>query len=219
LLAWEKELIGVYTSKHPLSYLSDLFEDRVTHTTAEITEELDKQKVVLAGTIKEPRRITTKKGDTMCVLQLEDVYGSINVTVFPKVYEETAELWVEDTVVIIRGDVQVRRDEAGLLCSSVEPVRAVEEEMNRKKYHVWITVHLSGTDEKSVSNDKMRVYDVYNCIRDKPGRDIYDIWVCNGEWEVLLTPSSNTMYYSPEVHARLEALLGKGAIEAKQMER
>jgi len=219
LLAWEKELIGVYTSKHPLSYLSDLFKDRVTHTTAEITEELDKQKVVLAGTIKEPRRITTKKGDTMCVLQLEDVYGSINVTVFPKVYEETAELWVEDTVVIIRGDVQVRRDEAGLLCSSVEPVRAVEEEMNRKKYHVWITVHLSGTDEKSVSNDKMRVYDVYNCIRDKPGRDIYDIWVCNGEWEVLLTPSSNTMYYSPEVHARLEALLGKGAIEAKQMER
>ena len=219
LLAWEKELIGVYTSKHPLSYLSDLFKDRVTHTTAEITEELDKQKVVLAGTIKEPRRITTKKGDTMCVLQLEDVYGSINVTVFPKVYEETAELWVEDTVVIIRGDVQVRRDEAGLLCNSVEPVRAVEEEMNRKKYHVWITVHLSGTDEKSVSNDKMRVYDVYNCIRDKPGRDIYDIWVCNGEWEVLLTPSNNTMYYSSEVHARLEALLGKGAIEAKQMER
>ncbi|MFL5701997.1 MAG: DNA polymerase III subunit alpha [Ktedonobacteraceae bacterium] len=219
LLAWEKELIGVYTSKHPLSYLSDLFKDRVTHTTAEITEELDKQKVVLAGTIKEPRRITTKKGDTMCILQLEDVYGSINVTVFPKVYEETAELWVEDTVVIIRGDVQVRRDEPGLLCNSVEPVRAVEEEMNRKKYHVWITVHLSGTDEKSVSNDKMRVYDVFNCIRDKPGRDIYDIWVCNGEWEVLLTPSSNTMYYSPEVHARLEALLGKGAVEAKQMER
>ncbi len=219
LLAWERELIGVYISKHPLSYLSDSFKDRVTHTTAEITEELDKQKVVLGGTIKEARRITTKKGDTMCVVQLEDVYGTIGVTIFPRVYEETADLWVEDTVVIVCGEVQVRRDEPGLVCSSVEPVKAVEEEMNRKKYHVWITVHLSGTDEKSISNDRMRVYDVYNCIRDKPGRDVYDIWVCNGEWEVLLTPTNNTMYYSPEVHARLEALLGKGAVDAKQMER
>jgi DNA polymerase III subunit alpha len=219
LLAWEKELIGVYISKHPLSYLSDLFKDRVTHTTAEITEELDKQKVVLGGTVKEARRITTKKGDTMCVVQLEDAYGSIGVTIFPRVYEETADLWVEDTVLIVRGEVQVRRDEPGLVCNGAEPVKAVEEEMNRKKYHVWITVHLSGTDEKSVSNDRMRVYDVYNCIRDKPGRDIYDIWVCNGEWEVLLTPTNNTMYYSSEVHARLEALLGKGGIDAKQMER
>ncbi|HKV01547.1 MAG TPA: DNA polymerase III subunit alpha, partial [Ktedonobacteraceae bacterium] len=175
LLSWERELIGVYISKHPLSYISDLFKDRVTHTTAEITEELDKQKVVLGGTIKDARRITTKKGDTMCVVQLEDMYGSISVTVFPRLYEETAELWAEETVVIVRGEVQVRRDEPGVLCNSVERFHAVEEEMNRKQYQVWITLELSGSDEKSVSDDKMRVLDIYNCIRDRPGRDHYDI--------------------------------------------
>src|SRR5205814_7372008 len=154
LLQWEKELIGIYISKHPLSYLSELLKDQVTHTTAEITEEFDKRKVVLGGTIKEARRITTKKGDTMCVVQLEDMYGTIGVTVFPRLYEETAELWAENTVVLVRGEVQVRRDEPGILCNSVEEVKGVEEEMNRKQYQVWITLHLSGSDDKSVSDDK-----------------------------------------------------------------
>src|SRR5205085_3300664 len=76
LLQWEKELIGVYISKHPLAYLGGLLKAQTTHTTAQITEELDRQKVVLGGTITEARRSTTKKGDTMCVVQLEDMYGS-----------------------------------------------------------------------------------------------------------------------------------------------
>src|SRR5258708_31052467 len=127
VLEVEKELIGVYIKKHPLAYLSELFKERVTHSTAEITEDLDKQKVVLGGTVREARRITTKKGETMCVIRLEDMYGSIGVTIFPRTYEETAELWVEDTVVIVRGEVQVRRDEAGIVCNSASPVKAVEE--------------------------------------------------------------------------------------------
>ncbi len=215
LLQWEKELIGVYISKHPLAYLGDIFKEHITHTTASITEELDKQKVVVGGTIKEARRITTKNGDAMCVVQLEDMFGTIGVTVFPRVYEETAELWVEDTVVIIKGEVQVRRDEPGILCKSVEQVKAFEEEMNRKRYLIWLTLHLSGSDEKSISDDIMKVQDIYRYIRERPGRDRYEILVANGEWQVRLTPNDNTMYYSPELHARLEGVLGKGMIEAQ----
>jgi DNA polymerase III subunit alpha len=215
LLQWEKELIGVYISKHPLAYLGDIFKEHITHTTAGINEELDKQKVVLGGTIKEARRITTKNGDAMCVVQLEDMFGTIGVTVFPRVYEETAELWVEDTVVIIKGEVQVRRDEPGILCKSVEQVKAFEEEMNRKRYLIWLTLQLSGSDEKSISDDIMKVQDIYRYIRERPGRDRYEILVANGEWQVRLTPNDNTMYYSPELHARLEGVLGKGMIEAQ----
>ena len=101
-MAWEKELVGIYITTHPLATLNDLLKDEVKHTVAEILEEQpDKQKVVVGGTIKEARRITTKKGDTMCIVQLEDITGTIGVTVFPRLYEETAELWVEDTVVIV----------------------------------------------------------------------------------------------------------------------
>ena len=215
LLVWEKELVGVYISKHPLAYLSELLKERVTHTTAEITEGLDKQKVVLGGTIKEARRITTKKGDTMCVVQLEDMYGSIGITVFPRTYEETAELWVEDTVVIVHGEVQVRRDEPGILCNKVEQVHAVEEEMNRKRYLVWLKLQLNGSDERSISDDIIKVQDIYRYIRERPGRDHYEILIANGEWEARLTANDNTMYYSPELHARLEEVLGKDMIEVQ----
>src|SRR6266700_2230733 len=220
LLIWEKELIGVYTSKHPLAYLSDAMKDRVTHNTGMINEEFSRQKVTLFGMIVEARRITTKKGDMMCVVKLEDMHGSISVTVFPKVYEQTTELWVEDTVVIVRGEVQIRNDEPTILCDTAELFHseAVEEEMNRKQYHVWITIRVSGEDERAVSDDIMRVQDVWNCIRDRAGRDHYDILVVNGEWQVLLTPSQNTMYYE-KVRPQLEEILGKDAIQAQLVER
>ncbi len=213
VLEWEKELIGLYISKHPLAYLSDLFKEKTTHSTADITEELDKQRVTVAGTIREARRITTKKGDTMCVVQLEDMYGTIGVTVFPKTYEETAELWVEDTVVIVKGEVQVRRDEPGILCNSVERLKQVEEEMNRKQYMIWFKVQLSGTSDVAVSNDIMKVQDMYRYIQERPGRDHYEIVVANGEWEVRLTPQDNTMNYSPELCEKIESFLGKGMVE------
>jgi DNA polymerase-3 subunit alpha len=220
LLAWEKELIGVYISKHPLTYVNDLLKERVTHQTIQITEELDRQKVVVGGTITDARRITTKKGDTMCVVQLEDMTGSIGVTVFPRTYEDTAELWAEDTVVIVSGEVQVRRDEPGILCNAVEQLHAIEEEMNRKQFQIWITLQLSGTDEKSISNDRIRVMDIYNCIRDEPGRDHYEILVANGEWQALLTPKDNTMHFSDTLLQKLEgALQGMGNIEVMQVER
>jgi len=214
LLAWEKELIGVYISNHPLAYLSDILNEQVTHSTAEITEEMDKQKVVVGGTIIEARRIPTKKGDTMCVVRLEDMFGSIGVTVFPRAYEETAELWVEDTVVIVHGEVQVRRDEPGLLCNRVERLKAVEEEMNRKRYMVWLKLQISGSDKLSVSNDIMKVQDIHRHLQERPGRDHFEIMVANGEWQVRMTPQDNTMQYSEELRGKLEEVLGPGAVEA-----
>jgi DNA polymerase-3 subunit alpha len=213
LLEWEKELLGFYISKHPLSYLSKLLQDKVTHTTADITEELDKKKVVLAGTIKEARRITTKNGDAMCIVQLEDMFGAISVTVFPRVYGETEKLWEEGTVVIVRGDVQMRRDEPELICNGAEPVKSVEEEINRKQYRVWITLHLSGTDKKAISDDVMRIQNIWNCVREQPGRDEYNIVIANGEWEARLEPSADvaTMHYE-KLEGKLKEIVGNGGV-------
>ncbi len=219
LLQWEKELVGVYISKHPLAYLSDLLKERTTHTTAQITEELNRHKVVLGGTITEARRITTKKGDTMCVVQLEDMYGSIGVTVFPRLYEETAELWVENTVVLINGEVQVRRDQPGILCNSVEAVEGIHEEMNRKQYRVNIRLQLRGSDQKSVSDDVMLVQDIWNCIREQSGRDHYDIVIANGEWEAVLSPGVDTLHYE-RVRDKLTEIVGnQGVVRAELIER
>jgi DNA polymerase-3 subunit alpha len=119
-LAWEKELIGVYVSSHPLQKMTvDLF-NTVTHSAADITEEAHGSSVVLAGMIVEIRPITTKKGDQMAFVRLEDLQGQAEVTVFPKLYEATRELWVLDKIVIVRGKVDVRNGQAGVLADSAQ---------------------------------------------------------------------------------------------------
>ena len=219
LLQWEKELMGLYITKHPLAYFSDLFNEQITHNTAAITEEMDKHKVVLGGIITEARRIITKKGDPMCVIKLEDMYGFIEVTVFPRLYADTQDTWNENTVVIVHGEVQMRRDQPGILCNSVEEVKDVEEEMNRKQYQVNITLQLSGDDARSVSDDIILVQNIWNCIRDQPGRDHYNLIIANGEWVAHLKPSIDTMPYE-RVRDQLEAIIGdQGVIQAELIER
>lgn len=220
LLSWEKELLGLYISKHPLAYLVEALRDRVKHNTSQIGEDLAKQKVTLGGMITEMRRITTKKGDTMCMARLEDMHGAVGVTVFPRAYEQNPELWTENTVLILSGEVQMRNDEATILCDKAERFTGLEEEMNRKQYEVWITLKLSGDDERAISDDKIRVRDIYNCLREQSGRDHYYLLVENGEWCAHLTPNDNTMGYSPEMRTRLAGVLkGFGEIKAHQVER
>ena len=220
LLNWEKELMGFYFSKHPLAYLVEALKDQVKYNTAQLSEELARQKVTLGGMITEARRITTRKGDTMCVARIEDMYGSVGVTVFPRVYEQNPELWAENTVITLSGEVQMRNDELTILCDKAEEFKGLEEELNRKQHDIWITVKLSGNDERAISDDKMRVQDIYNCLRARPGRDHYYLIIENGEWAAHLTPSDNTMSYTPEVREELLAhLKGLGEVKVAQVER
>ncbi|HEX9115238.1 MAG TPA: DNA polymerase III subunit alpha [Anaerolineae bacterium] len=119
-LTWEKELIGVYVSSHPLQTMTVDLVNVVTHTSGDITEELNKVSVVLAGMIMDVRTITTKKGDTMAFVRLEDLQGQVEVTVFPRLWEQTKAVWLVDKIVIVRGKVDVRNGRAGVLADSVQ---------------------------------------------------------------------------------------------------
>jgi DNA polymerase III subunit alpha len=220
LLNYEKELLGLYISKHPLSYLVEALKDRVKYNTAQIGEELAKQKITLGGMLSDVRRITTKKGDLMCVARLEDVNGSINITVFPRAYEQKPDIWQDKAVLLITGEVQMRNDEPTILCEKVEPFEGLDEEMNRKQYDVWVTLKLSGADERAISNDKLRVQSIYNCVRNAQGRDHYYLLVENGEWKAHLTPSNNTTHYTPEMREKLVSILkGLGEVKVAMVER
>ncbi len=114
----------------------------------------------------------------------------------------------------------MRNDELTILCDKAEEFKGLEEELNRKQHDIWITVKLSGNDERAISDDKMRVQDIYNCLRARPGRDHYYLIIENGEWAAHLTPSDNTMSYTPEVREELLAhLKGLGEVKVAQVER
>ncbi|GHO61221.1 hypothetical protein KSC_001130 [Ktedonobacter sp. SOSP1-52] len=223
LLDWEKELIGVYISPHPLTYLAHLFDGRVTHTTTELLEkgaEVGKGTVTLGGVITNIRAFSTKKGDMMCSFTLEDAQGGMMVTVFPRDYETFKAYIEEDKVVLLIGETQYReqRDEVNVLCNKIEPLQAVEKEMNRQRHLIWFTLHSWGGDEVAISDAKIKVQDLHACLRRADrGHDLYEIEVCNGEWCARLTPHENTIDFTPQIHQQVANILGEENITVQPM--
>ncbi len=126
-LAWEKELLGVYVSSHPLMELTVDYQHAVNATCSDITRERKGRSVSILGMIASVRTILTKKGDRMAFLSLEDMNGACDVTVFPKLYEKVRDILVEGSIVLVRGKVDVRNDRAGVLADEILkelPVRA-----------------------------------------------------------------------------------------------
>ncbi len=118
-LRWEKELIGLYLSDHPLSEIEKELPEYATAMVVDLAEEADQTKVTLGGIVAGSRRVITRAGSTMLVATLEDLTGTVEVVVFPKVYEQTAPAWANDSIVLVSGRLD-RRDEAPqILCEAV----------------------------------------------------------------------------------------------------
>lgn len=110
-LTWEKDLVGLYISDHPLNEIWSDAQKFITHTTAEIHEDgnaLKGKQVKVAGLVSEIRNIVTKKGDPMAVINLEDVQGTIEVVLFPRTWAEVREDVAVDRVCAIIGEADMR---------------------------------------------------------------------------------------------------------------
>jgi DNA polymerase-3 subunit alpha len=116
---WEKELLGLYLSDHPLGDLATEMGRYVNAWSSDMTEELDQQRIVLGGVVTGLRRVITKSKSTMGVATLEDLQGSTEVVIFPKTFEETAGLWADDAVLLVAGRVDHKGEETVLLADSV----------------------------------------------------------------------------------------------------
>ncbi|ADU50493.1 DNA polymerase III catalytic subunit, DnaE type [Thermaerobacter marianensis DSM 12885] len=120
-LAMEKEVLGLYLSGHPLAHYQRELARRVTATTRQLAEREDGARVQVGGLVQGVRRITTRSGELMAFVQLEDLEGSVEVVVFPRTYGEAAEALQEDAVIVVRGRVDRREEE--------EPPKVVAEEI------------------------------------------------------------------------------------------
>ncbi|HUR16218.1 MAG TPA: DNA polymerase III subunit alpha, partial [Candidatus Limnocylindrales bacterium] len=118
-LRWEKELLGLYLSDHPLGELAASIGEYVNAYSGEMGEELDQQRVVICGVVTEIRKVITKARATMGVATLEDLQGTVEVIVFPKVYEQTESTWAEDAILLVAGRVDHKGEETVLLADAV----------------------------------------------------------------------------------------------------
>lgn len=138
ILGFEKEVLGVYISGHPLEEYVETLEKNITRTTADFevvdgeTEPKvkDQERAVIGGMITGRTVKATRTNNMMAFLTVEDLYGTVEVIVFPRDYEKYRTLLEEDTKVFIQGRVTVEEDKpAKLICSGVVSFDAVEKEL------------------------------------------------------------------------------------------
>lgn len=138
LLTFEKEMLGVYISGHPLEAYEDLLRKNVTAVTTDlmVDEETgasvlhDGESAVLGGMITDKHIRTTKNNQVMAIVTLEDVMGSIEILVFPKSYDRYRDLLRKDAKVFITGRASIGDDPAGkLICDRVVPFEQVPQDI------------------------------------------------------------------------------------------
>jgi DNA polymerase III alpha subunit len=136
MLAWEKELLGIYLSEHPLNALAPRMKDVDSLVAvAELGEAAD-DLVTITCVVTNARKHITKNKQLMMFAQVEDLTGSVEVTVFPRVYEATASLWSTDEILLVLARVEQRDEDPKLLCehavrfdeAGIEEIRRVADE-------------------------------------------------------------------------------------------
>ena len=116
LLSWEKELLGIYVSEHPLQeYTSRIPADLVMTYLAEL-KEAGTDVVTIACVVTSARKHITKNKQLMLFAQVEDLTGAAEITVFPRTYEATHEVWNADEILLVNARVEQRDDTVQLLC-------------------------------------------------------------------------------------------------------
>ena len=112
-LIWERELLGLYLSRHPLE-LFEAYLDEQTIPLNTLKPEHDGKAVVVGGSVVDVREITTKNGQKMAFVRLEDRYAEVEVILFPGSYQQTIGTWERDKVVLIRGKVSAKGRDGGM---------------------------------------------------------------------------------------------------------
>jgi len=125
-LNWERELLGLYVSDHPLSPYQNILAQRVTHFSHQLAETADKEKVIVAGMVDHFRQHMTKKGNNMGFVTLEDLYGRIDLVVFPRIWEESYYLIEMDKVLQAEGRVDASRGDPKIIVDTLKRVSQEE---------------------------------------------------------------------------------------------
>ncbi|MFZ1491454.1 MAG: DNA polymerase III subunit alpha [Ilumatobacteraceae bacterium] len=119
-LRFEKEMLGLYVSDHPLLGVEGALRRKVDCSIAEALERDDGSQLVLGGVITNLARKFTKKGDQMAVCVLEDLQSTIEVTVFPRLLVDQGHKLADDVIVTLRGRLDRRDERVGFMCQDIQ---------------------------------------------------------------------------------------------------
>ena len=119
ILAMEKELLGLYISGHPLASVAEAIRKVATMSVRDLSNAEDGAYATLAGVIIGRKQIIARTGQPMAFVQIEDLTGQVEVVVFPRTYQECADILARDAIVVVKGRVDVKEEGIKILADSI----------------------------------------------------------------------------------------------------
>jgi DNA polymerase-3 subunit alpha len=228
---WEKELLGASLSKQVFSAIKA---DLGTTLCGDVDAEMDGQNVVTIGEVAVVSQLFTRERKPFVKVMLEDISGSIEVMVWPRVYESTVELWQEGNVLRVEGRVKLDNDRVRLNCNRVDfyqpkevPVEsAAVIEPSKVMPSVEATQEaplgksrlvISITQTSDPDSDITRLRRIVDILKEFPGEDEVTLRISSEDnVDTLKFPNLNTSY-CPELKNRLVGLVGEAGLRVENL--
>ena len=209
LLAFEKETIGIYVSGHPMEEYRELWEKNVTAKTSDFvvdedgkTVVEDNSNVVIGGMITSKKVKTTKTNQLMAFITIEDLVGTVEVLVFPKIYEKNRPAFTEENKVFVRGRASIGDDPVGkLICEEVIPFTDIPNEL-------WLQFENQAFYEGHID-------DVMAALRDSDGKDRVIMYL-KEERKMRRLSENWAVLAGPDLLGRLYRILGEKNVKVVQ---
>jgi DNA polymerase-3 subunit alpha len=207
VLALEKESLGFYVTGHPLSRYKDILEKFTNTDTIDLQERTDGAIVRIGGIVRSTKTIKTKKGHLMAFVVIEDLNGSVEITIFSSVYVKVYDLLVDDNPIIVQGQLQKDENTAKILADMVIPMKKAEETWSAS---IHFNLDITRTD-------KALLVQLHEVLGRHPGScKGYVHLQSSGETETIIALADNLRLKAGSPLAKdVNALLGYNAVETK----
>jgi DNA polymerase III subunit alpha len=201
LLRLEKEVLGLYVSEHPLSGIREQLRRKSDATIGELDRRRDGEVVTVGGIVAALRHMTTKRGDAMVFLRLEDVTGGVETVVFNSTYDRARELCTTDRILIVKGRIDRKEGETKLVAMEIAAFEAVPE-----KREVWLKIDATKAGAGTIR-------ELAALIKDFPGESpVYaDLITSHGKKVYAFGPQYKVKP-APDFYAEVKMLLGESAV-------
>jgi DNA polymerase-3 subunit alpha len=200
-LQYERELTGFYISAHPLQRFQDELPLLATATISSLPDLPDTQLVTLCGTVGGLKPITTKKGDSMGILTLEDLTGSVDVVIFSDLFLLAKDLLGHDRLIRITGVLETSDKGPKILGREVEDLPAIHQQLRQ---HLRLTIPIDTTSRESLQA-------LHQVLTTHPGESHVSLrFVLPRGWEAstMILPTIR-IDPSPPCLAQIRALIGE----------
>ena len=220
-MAWEKELLGLYVSDHPLKEYS-VFLRNTSKIISEITNNDVSQIITVGGIITKIQKIITRAGKSMIFANLEDLTGKIEILVFPKLLESNSEIWEEGNIVFVKGKVSDKDGVFKLLAESVRridldeaknykpPLTSSSQEESGDEIKKSINITVSNTDTKNIL---MKLSDLLNSVSAGDCEVYISIPSAEGKYKKIKT--SRDIECEKGILGEIRKVVGEESVEVK----